>query len=334
VPVTVKVMLAADTTVIVELPDPVIDAGLNVTVAPAGSPEALSATTPLNPFWPVTVTVPPATARVKSGGVNEAAAECARLPLVPVTVKFAVPVNPLTVNVADPEPLIDAGLNVAVAPAGKPDAPSATVPLKPFSAVTVTVLPTTARLKSGGVIEAAAECTRLPLVPVTVKLAVPVSPLTVSADDPEPVMVAGVNVGVAPGGRPEALSATVPLKPFNAVTVTVLPATASPKSGRASVPEAEWLRPPLVPVTVKLALVAPAMVRVEAPDPVIEVGVKTADAPPGSPEMPSPTVPLKPFCPVTVTVKAFPPAGATPRVKSGAGGPAGTICNPFRGARR
>jgi len=41
------------------------------------------------------------------------------------------------VRVEDPEPLTDAGLKLAVAPAGKPLAAKVTLPLKPFSAVIV-----------------------------------------------------------------------------------------------------------------------------------------------------------------------------------------------------
>ena len=44
-------------TLIVEVPDPVTDVGLNVAVAPVGNPLALSATLPLNPLKAVTVPV-------------------------------------------------------------------------------------------------------------------------------------------------------------------------------------------------------------------------------------------------------------------------------------
>lgn len=41
----------------VEVPEPVIEVGVNVPVAPAGSPAKLSPTVPVNPFKAVTVAV-------------------------------------------------------------------------------------------------------------------------------------------------------------------------------------------------------------------------------------------------------------------------------------
>ena len=67
-------------------------------------------------------------------------------PFTPVAVMEKFPVGPecswdavVTVMVEDPEPVIVDCANVALAPAGKPDAPSITVPVKPFTAITVTV---------------------------------------------------------------------------------------------------------------------------------------------------------------------------------------------------
>ena len=64
-----------------------------------------------------------------------------RLPLVPVIVIVpeAAVAEVETVSVELPEPVTDAGLKVAVTPAGKLPVPSATLPLKPLSAPTVTV---------------------------------------------------------------------------------------------------------------------------------------------------------------------------------------------------
>ena len=45
----------------------------------------------------------------------------------------------VTVNVDDPDVVIELGLNVAVAPAGSPLAVRATVPVKPPDGATVTV---------------------------------------------------------------------------------------------------------------------------------------------------------------------------------------------------
>ncbi len=44
-------------TISVEVPDPVTEAGLNVAIAPAGTPLTLSATLPPKPFTALTVAV-------------------------------------------------------------------------------------------------------------------------------------------------------------------------------------------------------------------------------------------------------------------------------------
>ena len=68
---------------------------------------------------------------------------CVNAPLVALTVTVFEPtgVDPVVemVIVDAPEPVIEVGLNEAVAPAGNPIALSATVPLKPLVAVTVAV---------------------------------------------------------------------------------------------------------------------------------------------------------------------------------------------------
>jgi hypothetical protein len=43
----------------------------------------------------------------------------------------------------------------------------------------------------------------------------------VSVEDPEPLMEVGLKLAVAPEGKPLALSATVPVKPFCGATDTV-----------------------------------------------------------------------------------------------------------------
>ena len=65
-----------------------------------------------------------------------------RLPLVPVTITELVPAVAVldAVRVRVLVPVVDAGLKLAVTPAGKPLAASATVPVKPFTGVTVIVL--------------------------------------------------------------------------------------------------------------------------------------------------------------------------------------------------
>ena len=123
-------------------------------VTPAGKPEAAKATVPLKPFCGVTVIVdvplvPCEIARMlgEAERVKFAVAAaltarlrvvvCVKLPEVPVMVTVEVPVVAvlLAVRVMTPEELKD-----AVTPEGKPEAENATVPLKPFTGVTLIVL--------------------------------------------------------------------------------------------------------------------------------------------------------------------------------------------------
>jgi hypothetical protein len=66
-----------------------------------------------------------------------------RLPLAPAIWRVEVPpgvdAEVVTVSVELPAPVIDVGLKLAVAPAGNPVRLSATLPLKPFTAVVDTV---------------------------------------------------------------------------------------------------------------------------------------------------------------------------------------------------
>lgn len=92
--------------------------------------------------------------------------------------------------------------------------------------------------------------------------------VTVKVELPEPVTEMGLKLA-APVGSPVTLNVTVPVKPFNAVTVTVYPALVPwttvweagvaerEKSGvgatfTISVTVVEWLRMPLVPVMVSV----------------------------------------------------------------------------------
>ncbi|MGA2415390.1 MAG: hypothetical protein ABSF59_13130 [Candidatus Sulfotelmatobacter sp.] len=65
-----------------------------------------------------------------------------RLPEVPVIVTVAVPVVAvaLAVSVSVLVPVVGFGLKPAVTPPGKPDALSVTLPVNPFTSVTLTVL--------------------------------------------------------------------------------------------------------------------------------------------------------------------------------------------------
>src|SRR5258706_12831122 len=70
-----------------------------------------------------------------------------------------------------------------------------------------------------------AVCVRLALVPVIVRVEVPVGVvlpvLTVIVEGPLPVIVGGAKLAEAPVGKPLALKVTVPVNPFNAPMVTV-----------------------------------------------------------------------------------------------------------------
>jgi len=68
-------------------------------------------------------------------------------------------------------------------------------------------------------------CVKEPLVPVMVIVGLPIGVLDVvvivRVEVVPGVMGVGLNEGVAPVGRPEALRLTEPLKPFKALTLTV-----------------------------------------------------------------------------------------------------------------
>jgi len=70
-----------------------------------------------------------------------------------------------------------------------------------------------------------AVCVKLPDVPVTVTVAVPIAAvlLAVNVNVLVPDVLLGLNVAVTPPGKPVADKLTLPVKPFCGVTVMVLP---------------------------------------------------------------------------------------------------------------
>jgi hypothetical protein len=153
------VALLFTVTVRVEVPEPVTEVGLKVPVTRDGSPLTLKLTAPANPLVPVMVTVyvpddDRATLRlvgetemVKFGGFTEFTVRVTvvvwvRAPEVPVMVMVDVPTVAvlLAVNVSVLVPVVLAGLKVAVTPAGRPEAVRLTLPVNPFSGLTVIVL--------------------------------------------------------------------------------------------------------------------------------------------------------------------------------------------------
>jgi hypothetical protein len=73
--------------------------------------------------------------------------------------------------------------------------------------------------------ELAALWIRPPLVPVIVSVLVPagvfVAVVTVNMEEPEPLTEVGLKLLVAPEGSPLSVKPTLPLNPFNALTVAV-----------------------------------------------------------------------------------------------------------------
>jgi hypothetical protein len=135
----------------------VVPAEPKAAVTPLGRPEVASDTVPLKPFCPLMVMAPAPLApgatlklggvaeRVKPGGPITVIAIVAlpmAAPAVPVTVTVDVPGAALVaaLNVSVLVRVVDAGLNVAVTPAGSPVRERVTVPLNPFCGTTVMVL--------------------------------------------------------------------------------------------------------------------------------------------------------------------------------------------------
>src|SRR5438876_2270656 len=175
------------------------------------------------------------------------------------------------------------GLRVHVNPAGDTVEARATVPVKaltgatvivevavaPARAVTLVGLATT--VKSRMLTVTVAERDRVPLVPVTVTVnvvaVVPVHDRVEVWAAPKTTL-AGLRVHVRPAGETVAVRATVPVNPLTGVTVMVddpeppdaklmlVGLAVTVKSRTVTVTVAEWVRAPLVPVTVTVKVVA------------------------------------------------------------------------------
>ena len=147
-----------------------------------------------------------------------------------VTVAAPVVAVLLAVSIRALELVVLMGLNDAVTPLGRPDADKLTLLLKPFCGATVMVLVPLApcviamlfgdaeSVKFGGAVtvsERVVAFDRLPEVPVTVAVAVPVAavPLAVNVNVLVPVVLMGLNDAVTPLGRPDADKLTLPSKP-------------------------------------------------------------------------------------------------------------------------
>src|SRR5581483_11581864 len=127
-------------------------------------------------------------------------------------------------------------------------------------------------------------CVRLPLVPVIVTVAVPVVAVlpAVKVNVLLLVVLDGLNAAVTPPGRPEAERLTLPVKPFNGLTVTVLV-------------------PAMVTVAVPVAAVLLA-VSVSVLVLVVLDGLNEAVTPAGNPDADKLTLPVNPSNGLTVMV--------------------------------
>ena len=165
---------------------------------------------------------------------------------------------------------------------------------------------------------------RPPDIPVMVTEAVPVAAVLLAASVNVLVLVVllGLNEAVTPLGRPDADKLTLPLKPFCGVTVMVL-APLAPWVMLRLLGDAERVKlgggvtvkesvvpcdkPPDVPVMVTVAVpiaAVPLAVSVNVLVLVVLLGLNDAVTPLGRPDADKLTLPLKPFCGVTVMVLA------------------------------
>jgi len=163
---------------------------------------------------------------------------------------------------------------------------------------------------------------RVPLVPVTVTLVVPVVAVleAVKVTVLVPVVEVGLKLAVTPEGKPLALRATLPVNPPEGVTVNVLVPVAPwvtvalvadrEKSGVCAtvtfrLTVVVWVSDPLVPVTVTVAAPVVAVleaVKVTVLVPVVDAGLKLAVTPEGKPLALNATLPVNPPAGVTVTL--------------------------------
>jgi hypothetical protein len=174
--------------------------------------------------------------------VKEIVVFCVRLPDVPVMVKVAVPAvatllaTSVSVLVV---PVAGLGVKVAETLLGRPETERVTLPLKPYSGLTVMVLPAelpcamvrvlgeAERVKLGApftVSASVAVLVRFPAVPVMVTDEVPMVAVLLAESVSVLVVVTGfqLNKEVTPAGRPEILKLALLLKPFCGVRVSVV----------------------------------------------------------------------------------------------------------------
>jgi len=250
--VAVALAVSVSTLVVVVL------VGLKAAVTPLGNPDAARATLPVKPLLGVTVTVlvplvPTLRVRLvgesdseKFGGgvtVKAIVVVALTLPDVPVIVTLVVPATAeaLAVNVTTVVAVpfaggvIDVGLNEAVTPAGRAEVVNVVAALKPFTLVSVMVLPTpvsvgvidtlagfAASVKVGGPVTVSAivvVAVKAPDVPVIVTVAVPADAVAPAVSVSVLVVPVGfgLKAAVTPVGNPDAARVTFPVNPFAGV---------------------------------------------------------------------------------------------------------------------
>ena len=171
-----------------------------------------------------------------------------RPPPVPVMVMTAAPgvavLDAVRVSVLS-VPVVAGGAKVAVTPAGNPVAPRTTLLGKPsmrMMVIAANAVAPCSRVRPTGTVDSAKSPggvttvkaivvvrVRPPPVPVTVIVAAPRLAVAAAVKVTMvllPVVETGSNAAVTPAGRPAALKATAPVKPFVRVMVTVLVADA------------------------------------------------------------------------------------------------------------
>jgi hypothetical protein len=264
-------------------------------------------------------------------------------PPVPVMVTVAAPTVAVleAVKVTVLVPAVEAGLNAAVTPVGRPLALKATLLANPPTEVTVITLLAVAPWLTATLVGLAASeksattglltvspivavCTIVPLAPVTVKVVVPTVAVlaAVSVRVLVPVVVAGLNTALTPVGKPLAANDTLPVKPPTGVIVMVvvpLPPVLiarlagfaeSAKSGGGGFTTVRLIAvvrisPPPVPVIVTVAVPVVAVLeaaKVTVLAAVVVAGLKVAVTPLGNPLALKATLLVKPPVEVTVTV--------------------------------
>jgi len=248
----VATLLAARVNVLV----PEVGFALNDAVTPLGRPVVDKLTLPLKPYWGTTVMVlvpelpcgivrlAGEADRLKFGApftVSAIVVVFDRFPAVPVMITDTGPTAAVLVAVIVNVLVPGVGfvLNDAITPLGRPDAAKLTLVLKPLCGVTVIVLvplepwmmltlagaAESVKFPIGFMFTASvAVCSRLPEVPRTVTVPVPMGAvlLAVRVSVLVPVAGFGLNDAVTPLGNDVAEKVTLPVKPFSGVMERVL----------------------------------------------------------------------------------------------------------------